>query len=54
MSPKEKLDIICIRQSPWIKKAKFRQRNRWWLDIVAKIQVKYYILKRKILTQNVK
>lgn len=48
MSPKEKLNKLSSGTSPWLKKAKFRQRNRWWLDILAIIQVKYYILKRRL------
>lgn len=31
----------------WIKEAKFRQKNKWWLDILFKIKLKYLLLKRK-------
>jgi hypothetical protein len=48
MTPKEKLKEIAVEQSPWLRKARWRQRNEWWLKHWAYIQVKYYRLKRKL------
>ena len=37
-----------MKQSNWIKKASWRQKNEWWLRYWKRIQVKYYILKRRL------
>ena len=44
---KEKFSSLVSRTSPWLKEAKWRHRNEWWLKYWKRIQVKYYVLKRK-------
>lgn len=40
--------LVSPKKSNWVKKAKWRRRNDWWLKYWQRIQVKYYINKRKI------
>ncbi len=44
----EKLKTSSIKDTKWIKEARFRQRNKWWLDILFKIKLKYLMLKRRL------
>lgn len=51
-TPAQKLHDLWVSQgspvSSWSKDAARRRRNRWWRLPLAKIQVRYYMLKRKL------
>lgn len=34
--------IVSKEPSPWLKQAKWRHRNRWWLTPWKRIQIKWY------------
>ena len=44
----DKLDILnkMTKPSQWIEKAKYRQRNRWWIKPKQRIHLKYLRIKR--------
>lgn len=46
-SIKEWLDRVSIPSSGWFKKAKRRQRYRWYYDAKFYIQLKYIMFKKK-------
>ena len=46
-SIKEWLDRVSIPSSDWFKKAKKRQRYRWYYDAKFYIQLKYIMFKKK-------
>lgn len=41
--------LISDKKSNWVKKAKWHRQNDWWLNIIQRIQLKYYRLKRKLV-----
>jgi hypothetical protein len=42
------LKTNSVKDRDWVNDFSYRQRNEWWLKHWFYIQVKYYILKRKI------
>ena len=40
--------LVSPKISGWYEKAMWRQRNDWWLKYWQRIELKYYILKRKL------